>query len=234
MKHRDLSLDPEFQKRKRGVIAGLLLMISGACLWIVAPGASERDFYPKKVETTNKDSQTSSSAPSEPSPTTETLNPKSGIFLPALQNPDDSAERPENHSLPAINSYFGFAQLLQSTETEPDSKGRFLKVAVYNTDFKYPLIRVAEQWNGPERIHKRSAMVADHLIVKWHESADPIEIAELLEANSAQIRDIDPDSHISLISFEGYDPKNLGRMLKALQNSPLILRVEPDYLITNR
>ncbi len=132
-----------------------------------------------------------------------------------------------------IREFFGYAQLVQSIRSRTNAQGRFLKVEIYNTDFKYPLIRVAEQWDESRGLSARSAMVADHLLVRWKNEAAAEEIAQFLIQQDAQIRDLDADSQIAIISFDGLDPRSLVRMLKSFKESPLVESVDPDYLTKN-
>jgi hypothetical protein len=132
-----------------------------------------------------------------------------------------------------IREFFGYAQLVQSIRSRTNAQGRFLKVEIYNTDFKYPLIRVAEQWDESRGLSARSAMVADHLLVRWKDEAAAEEIAQFLIQQDAEIRDLDADSRIAIIAFDGLDPRSLVRMLKSFKESPLVESVDPDYLTTN-
>jgi hypothetical protein len=147
----------------------------------------------------------------------------------------ESATKRESDSKPAsdIREFFGYAQLVQSLRSRTNAQGHFLKVEIYNTDFKYPLIRVAEQWDESRGLSARSAMVADHLLVRWKDEAAAEEIAQFLIQQNAEIRDLDADSRIAIIAFDGLDPRSLVRMLKLFKESPLVEAVDPDYLTTN-
>ncbi len=145
----------------------------------------------------------------------------------------DTAKHSDFKAVSDVRDFFGYAQLVQSLRSRTNSQGRFLKVEIYNTDFKYPLIRVAEQWDETRGLSARSAMVADHLLVRWKDEAAAEEIAQFLIQQEAEIRDLDADSRIAIISFDGLDPRSLVRMLKTFKESPLVESVDPDYLTTN-
>lgn len=147
----------------------------------------------------------------------------------AVDGPEiDHSNRPKG-----VQAMFGYAKVMTAIQTEPDNKGRFLKVEIYNTDFKYPLIRVAEKWSADSKMVARSAMVADHLMVRWTDQADPVQIHDFLSANAATIRHLDPDSNIMLIAFDGADPRALGRMLNTFRQSSLVDTASPDYIASN-
>lgn len=176
------------------------------------------------------------------SPPIEKIEPQSELAkqeVPELSDLEVMSNPHPDRKIKDFSSMFGFARIEKSLVTETTEKGRYLKIDIYKTDFKYPLIRVAERWqaNAPGgsdgELLARSAMVADHIIVKWSMSADPINIQKFLQNQQASIRDSDEESGTMLIAFDGSDPKSMGRMLNTLKQSGLAEMVSPDYLATS-
>ena len=194
----------------------------------VAQRALSTKSLPNDVE-----SQPTSTQPEEVSQASPPAENSDLSELEVMRSPSSQ------HTKKEITSMFGFARVEKSIKTEPDSRGRYLKVDILKTDFKYPMIRVAEtrQVNtekpDSDTVTARSAMVADHLIVRWRLNANPEEIQKFLTSQKAEIRDADAESNITLVSFDGSDPRAMGHYMNSFQSSALVDSVSPDYLASN-
>lgn len=140
---------------------------------------------------------------------------------------------------PRPKKIFPEGQVVTSVETKPNDKGFFLKVSVMKTDFKYPLIRVAQAWYidpsknndaGSAEFVAESAMVADHFMLQLNEDAPADEVEAFLKDQGAYVRDAHLESSMLLIGFDGVDPHSMGRILSAIQKNAWVKSVSPDYI----
>jgi len=121
-------------------------------------------------------------------------------------------------------------------ETEPDRAGRFKRVRILATDFKYPYIRVEEEFvrdpdTGEERLVSRREMVADHVLVKLREGATEADLKELNRKFGAGIRKkmFSPGLYLVQLPEMGVDA--VPEAVEAYnREASVIAYSEPDYM----
>lgn len=180
----------------------------------------------EKIPRTHSSGETQPGGPARPSPVARSISP-----------PDRHAGRPaaEAAELPAagrpLDDFLSRAEIL-SRSTRPTDRGHHV-TTLYRTGFKYPLVRVEDDYTDtdPEgHPSRRTAMVADHLLVR---------IDEGLEGNLDKLLALHPELSIRqrlatgdhvLVRFpDPLSPTAMGEWIETLHLSGLA-SAEPDYL----
>jgi hypothetical protein len=148
-----------------------------------------------------------------------------------VQKPSHSEEEVKNEVDPYENDL-----IISTKETKPDNDGNFVRHKVLQTPFKYSLVHVKENVNRDpkseeEQVLNRTAMVADHVIVKLEHGYTEADLNQLLKTMGYQIRKTSPSSHTYLVSFDGKDTDALDKALSELKKSKMISHAEIDYII---
>jgi hypothetical protein len=136
----------------------------------------------------------------------------------------------------ASPSDFKTKPVIYKSETLPDAQGQFQRVQVFETDFKYPLIRIEETirkdaTTGAEQIIQSKSMVADHFLVKVKKGTSEESFHQWNQKHGVTIRKkmLAPDTYILSI------PKNQVEAFPSIvalyaAEKKLIEFAEPDYL----
>jgi subtilisin family serine protease len=100
--------------------------------------------------------------------------------------------------------------------------------------FKYPLLRVVEQWQpgrkGPVRV-RQQAMVADHVVVKLRSGARIETLVQRFPLLDPQVRRRLPASGLWLLSFKEADLDTVPRAIAELRKaSDLVQAVQADFI----
>jgi len=100
--------------------------------------------------------------------------------------------------------------------------------------FKYPLLRVVEQWQpgekGPVRV-RQQAMVADHVVVKLRSGARIETLLQRFPLLDPQVRRRLPASGLWLLSFREADLDTVPRAIAELRKaSDLVQAVQADFI----
>ncbi|SKA95114.1 PQQ-like domain-containing protein [Prosthecobacter debontii] len=129
------------------------------------------------------------------------------------------------------------ARRVEERATRPDEKGRYMRKRVVEADFKYPLLRIEEQWvkdpaTGEETLQDQQIMVADHFLVTLKEGVTRESLDELLVSLSGKVRRHIPNSQTYLVEIgsAGLDAFELKLRDYRLQGAPMKI-VEPDYVV---
>jgi subtilisin family serine protease len=200
---------------KRLLYACLLVAAAILMWWLGAPGPKEGE--PASLPASEK----IDAAPTAASdPRSESGGPKEDETSPAKQD--------RYAGLPVV-------EVRESLRTVGAVKRIKRLRLVRNEDFKYPLIRVKEEWVEDEkgrRMITQLGMVADHILMK---PADPKldegEVLARLARLGGTMRKKMPSSGIWLVSFPEPDLDTIPEALEeAAKHQDLILYAEPDYL----
>ena len=150
------------------------------------------------------------------------ITTSSGASLTGVQSVPDRYE-----SLPVIE------HREEPPETQP--RVRWLETKLLrDTRFKYPLLRVVEQWQqgkqGAVRV-RQEAMVADHVVVKLRTGARIETLLQRFPLLFAQVRRRLPASNLWLLSFKEPDLDTVPRALLELRKATdLIQTVQADFI----
>lgn len=134
----------------------------------------------------------------------------------------------------------GFERILNSpvvmeSVSEKDASGTYSVTKIVETEFKYPLIRIVEDFSDDSqsapRLLKRSFMVADHLTVKLHEGVNLDVLTSLANSQGYHIRKTYQRSNYALVSFKLKSADSLEKALAFFaQHSNDVVYAEVDYL----
>jgi|GEM_PF-6968312 len=128
-------------------------------------------------------------------------------------------------------------QILRAEDSKPSSDGSFQRVRILRTSFKYPMVRVIEnfeidQATGREFSRGAVAMVADHVAVKLVPGFTFAQLQNLVRSSGGEIRAQSPNGDRFLIGFSGGEnPQALEDMIERLGRSTIISDPAPDYLV---
>ncbi len=152
-------------------------------------------------------------------------------------NPAPARIRPgqaiDSHGLP---SQIPNGRVVARTDTPRDRSGRFRRVTILKQDGKYPLARIEEDVRTDarakkERTQRRTAMVADHVIVRLKPGAD----RKQLDAAAAQMRTrVRRSLRIPgafLVEAAGLSPEGLPDAVSYWRSRPFVEYAEPDYIV---
>lgn len=127
-------------------------------------------------------------------------------------------------------------QLVEQRRLPDEEPGHVREVSLYQTSFKYPLVRVERRLStlpsGQEKEISRVAMVADHLMVKrLPEVPEEVFIARL-EGLSATIRRQLPGTELYLVTPKEPTVAAFDQLQQQLNVAPdLLAYAEPDYIV---
>ena len=183
-------------------------------------------------------SRHSSSVPgdrTETNPTESSADPSHGRSArnrsprsPASQDQNPAPERPDP---------FKDAPVISSKRTPQDPEGRFTRVKVLRTTFKYPFIRVVETVvtdpkDGSEEVKHHVEMVADHVLVKLKPGKKEEDLRAVSGKYGARIRKkmYTPSSY--LVELAGPGPDAVDRAVEAFnRETETVEFAEPDYIL---
>ncbi len=241
--------DESAKKNSPLLLAVCILLSIAGCVWLYHNAATSEDsaLLPQNAVNTPI---------SEEATDSQNLNPENQAIveagkaevIPNLKvenevtdpNPDQLEVQ---GALKGFYEYFPKRKLIRVARTPTDQKGYYRTVSIFEvSDFKYPLIRVAEKMKEsdapagsetPDQLVGRSAMVADHVLVKTKDDAPPEEFEKLIHENKGEIRSVELDSNILIVSFaDAENPTRFGEVLDNLVASPFIESASPDYIAT--
>ena len=142
--------------------ATLLVFVGLGEFWLRR--SSERDSPVLRLPTQSQSSSSSPAAavPGSVAPPAPTVSASATVGEP--QVPPTSIDE-------WIQSRFPGSRILEQRQTARDAAGKYTREFLLETDFKYPLIEVAEHLErdsatGADVARTREAMVADHLLLK--------------------------------------------------------------------
>ena len=185
---------PVQQQRLLLLLGVLLLGCGGAIWWVARSGTTQPAGAVQAVPATP--------AKPEPAIAVRSSGPAS------LSPPADEA--PRLQALVSVEDRYAQRPVLELREEPPPTQARVrwtVTKLVRDTSFKYPLLRVVENWQqgpgGAVRL-RQSAMVADHVLVRLKPS---VRIEQLLE----RLKQLQPDirrrlraSNLWIVSFESH------------------------------
>ncbi len=162
-----------------------------------------------------------------------------GVAAEAGSREGDYPEGESDHrSRPAGLNWIEYDAVLFEEVGEVDSRGRFERIRVVETDFHYPYIRIVEELeSGPggdgETLRGWQAMVADHVIARMDTSLTDAEIEGLFSDVRVQVRRRMEEQGLFLLEFplEGADAID-GALARLAEESGAVEYAEPDYIVT--
>lgn len=152
---------------------------------------------------------------------------------PAAQEP--AAQAPREASPPVGRDRYAEAVTLAEREHGPGkTPGRFMRQRLVKADFKYPLLRIEEEYelvNGERRLVNQVASVADHVMVKPLPGVTENVLLERLRHLGATLRWQMPVSGLWLVSFPDADLDTVPHAIAEIERIGSLTRfAEPDYL----
>ncbi|TLD71154.1 hypothetical protein FEM03_09600 [Phragmitibacter flavus] len=179
------------------------------------------------------------SAPQAPAPwqlSQSTARPPSSepAASPSFPAPPSGVNPPPNSQNlpPEIRS----GKIIATTLSSPAPTGQRRRTSVYQTDFKYPLLRTEEQFttapDGSETLLKRRTMVADHLKVRLRNGFNETQLQTWLAGHNLSIRRRIPNTPFYLVALPNSDFATYDRALQILgdRTGPTAYG-EPDYIV---
>jgi subtilisin family serine protease len=146
------------------------------------------------------------------------------------------ATKPEAALLPVKDRYAQLATLSEERVPADPAAPRFARYRmVRDESFKYPLLRVAEEWLRDakgERLVKQTAMVGDHLMVSLKADGAGEALLQKLAALKPSVRKKMPASKLWIIAFADADVQTLPAALSLIQAEAqdLVTAAEFDYI----
>jgi hypothetical protein len=142
---------------------------------------------------------------------------------------------------PVMNEKNSAPKLIASKDYESDAHGGsgpvklILRVKIYETSFKYPLLRTEERIvrdpaTGIETSKELKEMVGDHFMVKVKKEVDEKALQDFNQQQGTSIRKKMLAGDTYLIAFNGKDIDAFWKILSAYQKSILFEYAEPDYV----
>jgi len=127
-------------------------------------------------------------------------------------------------------------RLLEQKRTVLDAEGQFQEVSVYETNFKYPLLRVEKQMQreatGQETVLAQRVMVADHLLVRSRAGLSKGQMLGPLSPWVSSVRRSIVGKERYLLKLSDDSVAGYDAALRALKKLPdLLLYAEPDYIV---
>ncbi|MBN1672278.1 MAG: S8 family serine peptidase [Kiritimatiellae bacterium] len=119
----------------------------------------------------------------------------------------------------------------------PDARGRVRRTRLLKTHFKYPLLRVDETLavdaaTGPERVVARTAVVADHILVKLRPGMTEDDLGVLNAKYRARIRKKMYAPGMYLVELRGANLDSVERAVREYSQEPLVVKhAERDYIV---
>lgn len=161
--------------------------------------------------------------------------------VPVMASPGTLPKAQKLAERPPVADRFAAAQVLESKDTVwKDSAGishlRRVRL-IRDASFKYPLLRVEDDWvRLPEgqKMVRQVAMVGDHVLVKLRDPKLPeAELLRRIGDGSAMIRKKMPASGIWLIAFAEPKLDTVPRAMASLSKlKDQVLLVEPDHVMS--
>lgn len=123
---------------------------------------------------------------------------------------------------------------LASRESPADSDGRWKRESLFQTDFKYPSVKIEETLGtdtaGQIRVLGRVAMAADHILVKFPPASPDIKVLERKLGPQGIQKTHTPGLYLVRLAAPGLD--SVREMLASIQSQKLnTISAEPDYLV---
>jgi hypothetical protein len=142
---------------------------------------------------------------------------------------------------PSMDEKDSAPKLIASKDYESQAPGGFgpvkmiLRVKLYETSFKYPLLRTEERLvvdpaRGKEESKELKEMVGDHFIVKLKKETDEKALQDFNQKQGTTIRKKMLSGDTYLIAFNGKDIEAFWKILSEYQKSLLFEVAEPDYV----
>ncbi len=202
----------------------------GTSIWYFRPKAEEPTVVKAIPVTVAKIEEAASPAAAIPAPA-----PAPEISLPVVKAPEPPPP-PAPEPVSAPDRYEG-KPVIAERQIPPSDQPRVrweVTKLIRDESFKYPLVRVIEQWQvgskGPVRV-QQSAMVADHVMLKLQPNARIEDLLAQVSALHPFVRKFMPASKAYLIAFEDPSLDTVPQALERLRRvGQLIAYVEPDYL----
>ncbi len=126
------------------------------------------------------------------------------------------------------------SKLVSQTETEVDAYGVRSTLSVYQTDMKYPLVQLQEDWktdeNGAPKLVGWKGMAANQLLIRAS-SAHNSSLQRLLSQYGADLEETKIPG-VYRVNFDGTDPMNLHELAADLSETEGVTSAEPNYIIS--
>ncbi len=129
---------------------------------------------------------------------------------------------------------FAGARQVAALESPADDRGRYERVRVVKTDFKYPYLRIVETRErlGSDRLVARVEMVADHVLVKLRPGLQESEVEPLAVRMGLKVRARLRVPRSFLLELPTHAPDAVPRALDRLkQETDVVAYAEPDYIV---
>lgn len=175
-------------------------------------------------------------AASAPDQTEAVAEAERGVPPPPMPAPGNV--RPATAKETAVADVFAAEELVAVRETPvPDDPSTLVVDRLVRTRGKHPMVRVEEIYEadgGGRRLVKRTALVADHMLVKPRPGVSEAALLAELNLPGAQVRKKMPASGIWLVSF----PAALDALPEAIEAASkadrTLFYAEPDPLVSAR
>jgi len=129
-------------------------------------------------------------------------------------------------------------EVLSETERRSRDGHSVELIRIVRTDFKYPLLRVAETWTtdpvtGTSERTRTSCSVADHVVVRLRPGVSEDQLLAVCRRNGCQIRHHLPLSGLYLVAFDDVDVDAVDRHIAEIALAADVVRdAEPDHIFT--
>jgi len=135
----------------------------------------------------------------------------------------------------AVPAEVAGARLMEKRESAPDGQGIARRVSIYETDFKYPYLRVEEQWmrnaQGQDVVVARAVMVADHFLIRLQDGWNEQQLTSHLADLGLTIRRHLPKSAFYIAAMPKPEVAAYDHVLEALsQGKGPAAYAEPDFI----
>lgn len=126
------------------------------------------------------------------------------------------------------------SKLINQIETEVDAYGIRSTLSVYETDMKYPLVLLEEDWKEDGRGSKQlvgwRGMAANQLLIRGSVAKNS-KLQNLLNSYGAEVEETRVPG-VYRVNFDGTDPMNLHDLAADLSETEGVKSAEPNYIIS--
>lgn len=127
-------------------------------------------------------------------------------------------------------------RLREQIRSASDADGSFRQVSVYETTFKYPLLRVEQRLQptstGQENVISQTVMVADHLLVRALPGLNAAQLSQRLAAITQGVRPLRQSSDLYIVKLRDASARGFDIAVGQLSKSKDVLAyAEPDYVV---
>ena len=148
----------------------------------------------------------------------------------------DPKGTPPDATQPLRGESFNDAQKLVVKDFPANAAGEFTRVSIVRSSLKYPLLRIEETiiregHANQERVLRREAAVADHVVVRLQPGTTEQQLALAAAAHGGTIQRKLQTENLYLVAIPAADAEDLPNAVAKLSAEQTVRYAEPDYVV---